>query len=175
MTKFQRGELMEGWNDCPVPLISSRNSSSTSVSSAKSRRRMSRIVGTATDPAGARGPPPSAPSAPPLGLRTPLVASVIEPAALDAAADLDIEATGQKLRDIVSTSNVADADFFVKRLIEPYETLEVAHKEFVTRIAQGIEAKQSITALKAQVLKYMMINSGVSTWCVPLKKLVESQ
>lgn len=180
MTKYQRGELMEGWNDCPVPLLLSRSSSSSSVSSAKSRKRMSRMVAPATtaapDTAAARRGPPSALAPPPVSARDqPAAPGTAQPAAGEENT-LNTEATGETLRSIVAARALPerDAEFFAKRLIEPYEALGAEHKAFVTRIVNGLAASEPSAKLKGEVLNYMMVNSGVSGWCVPLKKLVET-
>lgn len=89
---------------------------------------------------------------------------------------MDIEATPDKLRQAVEQSNMdqKQQEFFLKRVIEPYDQLEQPHKEFISEVAQSILAKEEIAKIKGEILKYMMVHNGVSTWCVPLKKLVES-
>lgn len=58
--------------------------------------------------------------------------------------------------------------------MDPYDAMEPLHQEFLSQIVAGLTAKQPTSELKGQVLNYMMVHNGVSTWCVPLKKLVET-
>lgn len=88
----------------------------------------------------------------------------------------DINETPEKLREILRGASWSDIDkaFFMKRIVEPYANLTENHKGFVSKIVNGLSSGQDTAALKGEILNYMMIHSGVSTWCVPLKKLVES-
>ncbi|EEQ36868.1 predicted protein [Clavispora lusitaniae ATCC 42720] len=181
MTKYQRGELMEGWNDCPPPPLSSRESSSTSVSSARSKRRTQRlpvISGESTTPRApvARGGLSAPPvSGPPTSVSPAPSSESVRPETSESK-EVDIEATPDKLRQAVEQSNMdqKQQEFFLKRVIEPYDQLDQPHKEFISEVAQSILAKEEIAKIKGEILKYMMVHNGVSTWCVPLKKLVES-
>lgn len=184
MTKYQRGDLMEGWNDCPPPSLS-RDSSSTSISSTRSKRRNPRLPGlgaTAADAPAARRTPAAVPGAPPMArnlLSTPsLLAS--ESQVLDSVeppvGTANVNETPQKIAEVLKSSNLSEKDesLFTKKLVDAYPSLSESHKEFITQIVDQIVNKQQPSVLKGEILNYMMVNSGVSSWCVPLKKLVES-
>lgn len=81
----------------------------------------------------------------------------------------------QDLREACQSSAFTEADraFFARRLVDPYDTLSGAHQDFIAAIILGLKAHETKALLKAQILNYMMVHTGVSTWCVPLKKLVE--
>lgn len=85
-----------------------------------------------------------------------------------------MNATLGTLESILKDAELLEKDeqFFTKRLVEPYASLDEAHKRFITSIVNGIKSQKA--GLKSEILNYMMVNSGVSTWCVPLKKLVET-
>lgn len=178
MTKYQRGELMEGWNDCPPPM-GSRDSSSASVGSVRSKRRPAR------PPAGsdsARAPPTGpARTVPPM--LVPPTSGPRPPAAVAAApenrsepSDIDLGATPALLRQILADSGLEEKHqtVFVKRVVEAYPQLGAQHQKFVSEVAVQLSRQQDSSSIKSDILKYMMVHSGVSTWCVPLKKLVES-
>lgn len=88
----------------------------------------------------------------------------------------DVNNTPATLTSILKEANLSEKDetFFTKRLVDVYSGLEEPHKTFITGIVNGIASKQAAAGLKGEILNYMMVNSGVSTWCVPLKKLVET-
>lgn len=197
MTRYQRGDLMEGWNDCPPPTLS-RDSSSSSISTARSKRRTPRLSGlvSGTEPPTPRrvsgatappnGPPTVPPGAPPMG-RTALAASsilgsnlerLLNTTGTESAAESfgDINQTPEKLQSILKGADLSanDETFFTKRILDVYPTLSENHKGFVSKIVHGLASGQESATLKGEILNYMMIHSGVSTWCVPLKKLVES-
>lgn len=182
MTKYQRGELMEGWNDCPPP-IGSRDSSSSTVGSIRSKRRPAR-------PPAASEPTPAPPSGPPSGPPRTVPPKLAPPPAGPRAhapaaqpssfapesSDIDLEATPGLLRQILADSGLEEKHqtVFIKRVVEAYPQLEAHHQRFVSEVALQLSRQQDRSGTKSDILKYMMVHNGVSTWCVPLKKLVES-
>lgn len=179
---------MEGWNDCP-PSTLSRDPSNSSISSSRSKRRTPRLSGLAVgvNTPSPRRTPSTLVDAPPIG-RTLLVSSFLLASTLETlllnttnpealAADFgDVNETPEKFHNIFKSANLSakDETFFTKRLVDVYPTLGDNHKEFITRIVDGITNKETSASLKGEILNYMMVNSGVSTWCVPLKKLVDT-
>lgn len=154
MTKFQRGELMEGWNDCPQIMMQA-NSSSTSVGS-RSKRRTPRAYGSG------------------YSSQTSVSSESTAPPREFSAEEL------RQMKETIAThvgqGEFKDEDkaFVTERLIEAFDGLEAQHQQFVARIADELLQKQKRPSqLKNEVLTYMMANSGVSTWAVGLKKLVE--
>ncbi|KAM9924942.1 hypothetical protein OXX59_004181 [Metschnikowia pulcherrima] len=188
MTKYQRGELMEGWNDCPVPVPTSSSGTSSSTSSAKARKRMSRvpIIGgsnssesSASSSRSSVMPPiPCSLPVPPKGpaKTTPSEAPTCIPADESGSDSFDAQQSEARLRDLIASAALADREkeFFEKRLVDAFPSLASPHQRFIAQVVDGVAAKAAGGALKTQVLNYMMMNSGVSTWGVPLKKLVET-
>lgn len=156
MTKFQRGELMEGWNDCP-DIMMQANTSSGSVGS-RLKRRTPRAYGSANSS------------------QSSVATNNVTPAK---------EYTEEELRQVklsietyVSEGQFKEDDkaFVNERLLGSFDSLEDGHKQFVARTAEAVISHQKKPGqLKTEVLTFMMANSGVSTWAVGLKKFVEMQ
>lgn len=169
---------MEGWNDCPPPM-GSRDSSSSSLSSTRSKRRPVRPL--AVSPESTRTPPSGASRTMPPMLGPPTsgprpAAPTAVPEVLQKPAEVDLEATPELLRQILASSGLEEKHqvVFVKRVVEAYPQLETQHQQFLSKVAEQLSRKEDCGSIKSEILKYMMVHSGVSTWCVPLKKLVES-
>lgn len=189
MTRFQRGELMEGWNDCP-PL--SRDSSTSSLSS-RSKRRTPRPSGIASRPeAVSRAPSEGPPLVPMLPTSSGAESSgsaekgsaiergsstenagTTETMEASQQTEVDVSATPGKLRELLAPLPEKDATFLTKRLVDTYDALDAAQQRFLTRIVDGITAGHTKSELRADVVAYMKDHSGVSTWCMPLKRLVD--
>ncbi|GEQ72829.1 hypothetical protein JCM33374_g6517 [Metschnikowia sp. JCM 33374] len=180
MTKYQRGELMEGWNDCPVPVSTTPKGVADKTS--KARKRISRLPVVGSQPNSSESfaggssrsslMPPMPSTLPPPPKAAPR-AGAIEAVAEE---ELDFQENEAKLRKLVESAELSDKDkeFFSKRLVDAFPSLDPQHKTFVSQIVNGLAAKDASGPLKTQILNYMMANSGVSMWCVPLKKLVET-
>lgn len=167
MTKFQRGELMDGWNDCPTLPTLSRESSSSSLSSARSKKRSCRVYGLGSDPGLRRVPTPILSSGPP-----PMPSSTV----VSECEEIDVSSTREKLITMVTTSGLSEQNvsFYDKHLVAVYDTLQPEHQLFISKIVEGLIRKDPTNVLKGSILAYTMNNSGISTWSVPLKKLVET-
>lgn len=122
----------------------------------------------------APGPPTSTSRASPTESQAP---SQAQPGAEpQEVAQLDLAATPELLQQILASSALDQKHrtMFVKRVVEAYPQLEVQHQQFLSLVATRLSSQQDASSIKNEILKYMMVHSGVSTWCVPLKKLVES-
>ncbi|OBA22067.1 hypothetical protein METBIDRAFT_39433 [Metschnikowia bicuspidata var. bicuspidata NRRL YB-4993] len=186
MTKFQRGELMEGWNDCPIPVPASNSGAPSASATLKARKRMYRLSAVG----GLQNSSESSVASSTRSLMMPPIPSTLPPpattapkaAALDAQPEetkeptTDFSACETKLRGLVESAEIPlrEKEFFTKRLVDVFPSLALPHKQFISQVVDGIVAKEPSGTLKTRVLNYMMVNSGVSVWGVPLKKLVET-
>ncbi|RLV92498.1 hypothetical protein JA1_003187 [Spathaspora sp. JA1] len=216
LTKYQRGDAIEGWNDMPTNMmLSSSNNSTTSVNSSissRSKKRISRIgmnfndpgtnsnnsiggssganspAGTTTGPVPIRGPPTptptnSAPPPPPRKTSTsqqqapqqqeqPVIVSDISPqqviSLLDQTLELPLSLPERELQH------------YKTKLTQLIPNLTTPHLLFLNEILdQVLKAYKSDDStskgqIKADVVKYMLNQEGVSAWCSPLKKIVSS-
>ncbi|RCK56323.1 hypothetical protein Cantr_05732 [Candida viswanathii] len=129
LTKYQRGDLIEGWNDCPVP--------------------QKKTIALHADPS-----------------RDTTVQNVTDVLNKIFTLDLNLperELTHYKAKLVSSVEKMAPGS---------------SHLSFIYHIFQEIlENVESVTPklkndLKNQVVEYMMVHEGVSSWCSPLKKIV---
>ena len=201
LTKYQRGESIEGWNDCPVYIPSSSSTSSlNSGSSRTSRKRPPRRLGHKID-----GTPVSSRSSTPVNVPTPT--PPIPSGSLNSSINLkrDHEPTdnlsGEKNQ--VNTGNNAAIDdttinsmlddllrhpttlqeneikHYQNKLKGVVSTLNENDKVFLSDILVKVLRVppngdgRSTANIKQEILMYMMANLGVSTWCAPLKKTIE--
>ena len=131
LTKYQRGDLIEGWNDCPVPLAH----------------------------------------------KEPIQ-----------HASLQQEIDTHKVIDILNKLFQCNIDL-PEREIKHYETklvnsvdkMSKSNINFVYHMCDRILQYQSQGSfsevrneLKNEVIEYMMVHEGVSSWCSPLKKIITS-
>lgn len=151
---------MEGWNDCP---ILSRESSSSSVSSIRSKKRAPRLYGLANN------------SDPSFRRVASLPAATTSSVNLVLESPVDLDAAKQKLITLLQSPELLESDrtFYEKRLLSVFDALETQHKQFVANIIVLV-GKTEPQTLKDGILAYMTNNSGISIWCVPLKKLVDT-
>ncbi|CUM50213.1 unnamed protein product [Debaryomyces tyrocola] len=201
LTKYQRGESIEGWNDCPVYIPSSSSTSSlNSGSSRTSRKRPPRRLGHNIN-----GTPISSRSATPVSIPTPtppiparnLSSSInldrdLKPInnpsgkkdQADTEGDTDIDDTSinTMLDDLLrhpSTLQVNEIKHYQSKLKNVVSMLKGNDKLFLNDILVKVLRVpsdgygRSIANIKQEILMYMMANQGVSTWCVPLKKTIE--
>lgn len=172
MTKYQNGELMEGWNDCPTPMLS-RDLSTSSINSARSKKRQTRLYGLA--PSSAPGSSPNSAKlsqVPPTGPVSSLSSVKSENST---PASVPLEDVPHILSSILQASPLNDRDktLISSRVVDVFDSLDEQHKAFIAKIVSGLEDRQSPAKLKGEIVTYMMMATGVSLWCVPLKKLVE--
>lgn len=201
LTKYQRGESIEGWNDCPVYIPSSSSTSSlNSGSSRTSRKRSPRILGHNIN-----GTLISSRSATPVSIPTPtppiparnLSSSInlerdLEPInnppgkkdQADTGGDTVIDDTtiNTMLDDLLrhpNTLQVNEIKHYQSKLKDVVSMLNDNDKLFLNDILVKVLRVpsdgygRSIANIKQEILVYMMANQGVSTWCVPLKKTIE--
>ena len=149
---------MEGWNDCPLPMLSTNGPS-------RARKRASRVVAPSISSQGnsplssvAGLPPPSTPSAMPQTKENDNQMSAEE-----------------NLREIVAQRGLAgkEGEVLANKLIETLGSLDEQLQTVINLILASAIAQSSVAALKGQVVKYMMMNSGSSLWCLHLQRLIE--
>ncbi|WPK24229.1 hypothetical protein PUMCH_001496 [Australozyma saopauloensis] len=153
MTKYQRGEAMEGWNDCPLPMLSKGTAP-------RSRKRTLRT-----------GMPGQANT-----LNSDLANESLESITPAPVQRTNNNTPEVNLREIESIYGLAgqEGGSIVANLIEILATLEEPHKAFLNEILTPIVAKEPATGLKGQIVKYMMMNSGASLWCMDLQRLIDT-
>lgn len=120
LTKYQRGDLMEGWNDCP-PIM--------------------------------------------------LKANDVE---VDLDSNLDISNTIDELLSFPTSLNDTLLRQIKHKLIGFSTKMNHKDKMFVHSLLIQYNSGVPIESLKQQIVEYMMVNDGVSSWCAPLKKLITS-
>lgn len=136
LTKYQRGDPMEGWNDCP-PIMVQKNASSTSLGSRKSSSAK------------------------------PANENMIEE-------EIDIEDIINKFTAYPTKASERIFSQIKDKLIKSAETMTYEHKAFMAEILDQLQNGAQVPLMKAQIIDYMMIHDGITTWCSPFKKLVES-
>lgn len=199
LTKYQRGESIEGWNDCPVYIPSSSSTSSlNSGSSRASRKRLPRRVSHNID--GTPIPSPSAtpvsipPTIPPIPTRN-LTSSInlqrdLKPNNIPLVNkdhfDMDPEVNDTTLNSMLdellrhpTVLQENEIKHYQNKLGNVVSSLNDNDKIFLNDLlvkvlkASTERDSKSITNIKQEILAYMMANQGVSSWCAPLKKTVE--
>lgn len=131
LTKYQRGDLIEGWNDCPIP-------QKKSILITKDHNR-----------------------------------------------DITVQNVTNILNKIFALKlNLSERELnhYKLKLVNVVEKMSPgsSHLIFMHHICQEIlDNLENITLqlrndLKNQVVEYMMVHEGVSTWCSPMKKIVAS-
>lgn len=196
LTKYQRGESIEGWNDCPVYIPSSSSTSSlNSGSSRTSRKRPPRRVGHNID-----GTPIPSPSATPVGIPPPippiptrnLTSSInlqrdLKPTNIpldskDHVDEVDDTTLNTMLDEVLRHPTMLQENeikYYQNKLGNVVSSLNGNDKIFlgdilvkVLKVSSDRDSK-SIASIKQEILTYMMTNQGVSSWCAPLKKTIE--
>lgn len=201
LTKYQRGESIEGWNDCPVYIPSSSSTSSlNSGSSRTSRKRPPRRLGH-----NIYGTPTSSRSATPVSIPTPTppiptknlsssinlerdVKSINNSSVTESQADtgsgtdIDDKTINTMLDELLrhpTTLQVNEIKHYQNKLKDVVSSLNDSSKLFLNDILVKVLKVpsdgdgRSIANIKHEILLYMMANQGVSTWCAPLKKTIE--
>lgn len=182
MTSYQNVSEAEisGYNDCPV-LDYQRTPSSTSL---KTRRRLvshnnlsstsTLVSNTSTTSLNGPTPLPKPPSVTSLK-KTESTSSVNK-----AVDTLDSTISNQdlldKLKQILSLENsLPEREFnhYEKRLIDQF-TKGLNNDSQKTTVSQSLENYQNKEQVKNDLIKFMMVNDGVSTWCIPLRKILEN-
>ena len=181
LTKYQRGDTIEGWNDCPLPLArsgapkkrvlgrllydSSRESSTVDLSSETSSiltptsKTSSSVELTSTPPT----PAPVSKQVPTQPETQPQSATSV----------VDVETVKSKLDDVLSVpSQLPEREllFYKNKVLGHIDGLSRDHLQFLYHTLENVGDAN----LKKDVVQYMIANDGVSGWCSPLKKLLEN-
>lgn len=200
LSSAQRGDPVEGWNDCP-PMMMNTNGSSTSVN--KMKKRAQRVghninnnsntsllgiggsLNMAASPSRSELPPtPCKVSQGGLSGPSPLASNT---QIKDDVDDDDVSTTttdvGQLLESLFLAKSLLldrEHDHYAKKLKDVHSTLELNHMTFLVSVLQKVDsaakakANAQIPSIKSDVVQYMIMNDGVSGWCIPLRKVVES-
>lgn len=93
---------------------------------------------------------------------------------ISSANNVDINIVIQQL--LQHPNHVPDKIFkqIQQKILASIDKLDDNHKNFIHGINQDIKQGTDKNILKNQIVEFMMVNDGVSSWCVPLKKLVEN-
>jgi hypothetical protein len=186
LSKSQRGETTEGWNDCPPPMIRSRNASSSSLSKRRVYRVGSNLQDNSIDSTSSlKEKCLDQRSSSNLSLcdlqtrKSPKLKSqeVIFDDSDSQVIQLDhsvnLETVVEEFETFIrspSKLSSKELDFYTNQIKKQLENLSSNHLQF---LYQTIISK-SENNTKLSIIEYMVVNDGVSSWCSPLKKLVES-
>lgn len=195
LTKYQKGEAMEGWNDCPPDVMmlhsdtSSSSLSSTRSSSSSTRRKAKRVSMTfggsnpslQTNQPGAANGLFTSINALPLG---PPPKSRVNPLPLSLVRKERDHNEVQGFLNAVTESPLSlskeEIDDCKSKITSQMELLNadklMVLGDFLERtvLAQKTHDAVALTQIKTDIVKYMMANDGVSAWCTPLKRIVSS-
>ncbi|CAX40929.1 conserved hypothetical protein [Candida dubliniensis CD36] len=131
LTKYQRGDHIDGWNDCPVPLAHKEPAQHGSLQQEIDTHKTIDII--------------------------------------HKLFKCNIDLPERELRH------------YETKLVSSVEKMSNTNINFIYHICERILQYQSMggysdvrNELKNEVVEYMMVHKGVSTWCSPLKKIITS-
>lgn len=179
MTSYQNVSESEikGYNDCPV-LDYQRTSSSSSL---KTRRRLvshnnsSTTLTSNTSTTSLNGPTPiPRPSSVGLLKKTESQTSLSAPKVEDS--EIPNEELLDKLKEILKLeTSLQEREFkhYEKRLVDHLNKglNNESHKKVLYSSLENYQNKEQV---KNDLIKFMLVNDGVSTWCLPLRKILEN-
>lgn len=176
VSRSQRGEACEGWNDCP-PMIR-RDVSSTSLPKRRAHRIGSNYSSRDNSTNDLSSTLNALPVLPPMPkpLSSPIVSSVsssqenvdhikTDPVSLD-----KVELEFESFTQLPTKLSSKELDFYTNKIKKSLESLSLQDLQFLSQtILAGNE-----TGTRQSIVEYMVLNDGVSSWCSPLKKLIEN-
>ncbi|ODV77152.1 uncharacterized protein CANTADRAFT_27505 [Suhomyces tanzawaensis NRRL Y-17324] len=175
LTKYQRGDQIEGWNDCP-PMVMSRTSSSSSVLKSKSRRAANPVAAASSRSSSGLLPSELSPT-PTIATAIPTATSPATPTSL--SSDHSPEVVAALIHSVLQKpSKLPERELahYEQKLGAHIKSLSLQHLDFIhsvtTRLLAVIDSGESREDIKKEVLDYMILHDGVSLWCSPLKKIV---
>lgn len=204
LTRYQRGDQVEGWNDMPPLMVSSKNTSNTTPRPRRKATRVAHDLNTYTSAPPPRdqrsevpvsslpspahstlsGPPRMPVSAPVSHSSSPLdpaprqTNTPINPAPTEPPEELLVRVRDLLSQLEVSRSSLSPDDFYscVEKVSGLLAGFTRSHAIFCRDLLE--EALTTVGSgspmLKTRVVEYMMQNGNVSNWCIPLRRLVES-
>lgn len=145
---------MEGWNDCPLPMLAG--------GAGRARKRTSRAINLRR----IIHANPSTSSENILHSRT---APPLPPA------DVSKETVDSKLRNVIETFKLDENENeFTVKLLDSLETLNLEQLKFINGIIGSLLASPPAEGQEAQISNYMMKNGEESDWCLNLNSLVRA-
>lgn len=188
LTKYQRGDPMEGWNDCPSVMLPTPTSSTRG-----NRRRVKRVGHDINNSNGIVAESGNRPGTNvlslPNGLPAPpysksLNGSWVMVSKEDGDPKKDKEQGLHKLFSLPTNLTGEVYDLYKSKLSQSSTTFTTEDSEFFLSIVDQVMKYSSITdeeeltctieKTKTQILSYMMVKTDASSWCVPLRKLSEN-
>lgn len=140
---------MEGWNDCPLPMLSQGGPP-------RQRKRASRAIGlrisaseSSTNVGNGNGS-----------------SSVTQPPS-------PVESPETNLQRILNIYELKDIEQSVLSLISALPSLQERDKLFLNQILAAIIRMEPIASLQGLVVKFMIMNSEAKEWCSHLNRLLE--
>ncbi|KAK6461623.1 hypothetical protein DFJ63DRAFT_186273 [Scheffersomyces coipomensis] len=191
LTKYQRGEQMEGWNDCPSVMmkLSNNSSSSTSLNSLRKRRVGSGVsIYSINDSSSSLNSGYPASRTPSLSLdkirsvsttstticTTPPRSSISAPPQ-EPISKQELISQLTTVLELPTSMSEREIAQYKSKLTSQFEIISNDnHMRFISRMFKFIESKTDIDSIKNDIVQYMMMNEGTSGWCTPLKKIVTS-
>lgn len=163
-----------GWNDCP-PMMLSNNNSSTSLSKGRKKyHRVLSLASLASDTSLSDSPGvPSRDITPRTPLTSPQANAALSPK--DSPKDIvSVKELTQSCTNLLanlfakpSTLPEHEMNHFKSKLLSNCPK-ELNHLQFLHSILSKSDSK----GIDKEILNYMVVNSGVSAWCLPLKKVI---
>lgn len=205
LTKYQRGDQAEGWNDMPLIMM---NASQLHSTTPKPRRKATRVAHNlnsstpyvsypmlATPPSSHSLPTSSFPSS--ASLVTPRISSsnstlLLPPTKPPCHAPVSLSSeqahvsrlnefcspaqVNEVLREFSKESSLTTIEYnaCVEMLISLLDSLTVPQLLFCQEILT-LAMNNTPQQVRSEVVNYMMLNNGVSSWCIPLRRLVENK
>ncbi|MCH0629694.1 hypothetical protein JNB11_06940 [Kocuria palustris] len=181
LTSAQRGDKVEGWNDCPVV-------SASSLTSLVAKSKRTRVYHSSNNNlvsdlnhATVSSPPPSTaslavispPTPPPTSLST--LSLEVPPETEDKVTPL-LKSLDPKelLEQVLAKTKLLDKEKAFYEAKIPLDTMNATHKEFVATLLGRALIGENLTVLKKDLVEFMVCSDGVSSWCSALKKILSS-
>lgn len=148
---------MEGWNDCPLPMLSNRGTQ-------KAKKRTAR-------PSAMRMGIPGATQVNMSSDRFPRIDSVSSIEGATRSLPQDLETI---LRNVINIYNLLGqkGEVFAEKLIIILRTLDEQDKNFLDLILTMITTNERGALLRGRINEFMIANEDSCEWCNELKLLV---
>lgn len=181
LTSAQRGDKVEGWNDCPVVSASSLTSLVTKSKRTRVYHSSNNNLVSDLNFATVSSPPPSTASLAVISPPTPPPTS-LSTLSLEVPAETEDKVTPllkslnpkELLEQVLAKTKLLDKEKVFYEAKIPLDTMNATHKEFVATLLGRALIGENLTVLKKDLVEFMVCSDGVSSWCSALKKILSS-
>ncbi|CCH45093.1 hypothetical protein BN7_4671 [Wickerhamomyces ciferrii] len=176
MTSYQNVQesQIKGYNDCPILDYSSKNSSSTSL---KSRRRLvSQLNNTITTNLDGSIPKP------PTSLKPPSFKThesnetgetTTDQPTTESISDEELLKLVEKIIKLPNSLPEREFNHYSKRILDNFQK-GINNEQYKLIIYKNLQNYSNKEQVKNELIKFILSNDGVSTWCLPLRKVLEN-